>query len=175
MDLIRLIVPGPAQAEAAMDYLREFTEHHVHPHGVGGLNRYEQYADWLEKEEESRAYTQVTPDRVPSSTYFAIREGDGRLVGMVNIRHALNDHLMSFGGHIGYSVRPTEQRKGYATQMLGLALKICAGLGIHRALLTCNTENTASARTIQKHGGVRENTCYEEDGQGVDRYWIDIS
>lgn len=90
---------------------------------------------------------------------------------MINIRHRLNEYLLQFGGNIGYSVRPSQRRKSYATEMLALALEECRKLGLNRALVTCDKTNIGSAKTIQKNGGVLENEVLEGD-RITQRYWI---
>ncbi len=67
---------------------------------------------------------------------------------MVNIRLALNDFMRKEGGHIGYSVRPTERRKHYATDMLTRALDVCRVIGIKEVLVSCGSDNVASAGVI---------------------------
>lgn len=109
---------------------------------------------------------------VEHSTYWLVND-DGRILGVVNIRHRLNDDLLRRGGHIGYGIRPGERRKGYAGEMLRLALEIVKSMGIERALLVCNKENIASAKTIIKNGGVLESE--DMDGEVIiQRYWIDL-
>jgi predicted acetyltransferase len=94
---------------------------------------------------------------------------DGRLVGFVSIRHELNDNLREVGGHIGYAIRPSERRKGYATAATALALEECRRRGIGHVLVTCDDTNLASAAVIERNGGVLE------DIRGVKRrYWIDL-
>ena len=90
---------------------------------------------------------------------------------MIDIRHRLNEYLLQFGGNIGYSVRPSQRRKGYATEMLALGLEECRKLGLDRALVTCDKTNIGSAKTIQKNGGVLENEVLEGD-RITQRYWI---
>jgi|GEM_PF-1976827 len=85
------------------------------------------------------------PNLVQASTYFLMDEAEGCILGCVNIRHVLNDYLLQIGGHIGYGVRPSARRKGYATKMLALALDKCRLLGIERVLVTCDKENIGSA------------------------------
>lgn len=106
-----------------------------------------------------------------ASTYFWITAGDGgtddEVIGFLNLRHELNDWLREEGGHIGYSVRPARRRQGHATRALALGVRKAARLGIDRVLVTCDTENLASARTIEAAGGV-----FEDVRKDKRRYWI---
>lgn len=105
---------------------------------------------------------------------FLIAEVDGEIVGRISIRHTLNDFLFNFGGHIGYMVRPAFRRRGYASEMLRQALLKAKQLGIEQVLITCNDDNQASIKVIEKHGGVHENKV-DEDGRLLRRYWINNS
>lgn len=119
---------------------------------------------------------EVTGERdglVPDSTYFCLDDDRNLFVGAINIRHRLNDRLLLNGGHIGDGIRPSERGKGYATQMIALALEKCRELGIDRVLMVCAKTNPASARTIIKNGGILENEI-EVDGVMEQRYWITI-
>ncbi|MBR2176691.1 MAG: GNAT family N-acetyltransferase, partial [Clostridia bacterium] len=95
--------------------------------------------------------------------------------GAVNIRHYLNDYLLKEGGHIGDGIRPSERRKGYATEMVRLALIECKKLGIDRVLMVCDKDNIGSAKSILKNGGVLEDEFLNEYGDIEQRYWIDLS
>lgn len=110
---------------------------------------------------------------VPDSTFFCLDTDRNIFVGAVNIRHYLNEALLLNGGHIGDGVRPSERRKGYATEMIKLALEECRKLGIDKVLMVCDKENIGSARSIQKNGGILENEVVV-DGVTEQRYWIDI-
>ena len=112
---------------------------------------------------------------VPDSVFFLLDEDRDRLLGAVNIRHYLNEHLLKEGGHIGDGIRPSERRKGYATEMVRLALLECKKLGIDRVLMTCDKDNIGSAKSILKNGGVLENEFLNEDGEIEQRYWIYLS
>ena len=110
---------------------------------------------------------------VPDSTWFALDEERNIIVGAVNVRHFLNEGLILDGGHIGDGIRPSERRKGYATEMIRLALTECRKLGIYHVLMVCDKNNIGSARSIQKNGGVLENEPVV-DGVTEQRYWIDL-
>ena len=106
-------------------------------------------------------------------TYFYVREEDDRIIGMINIRLALNDFLRKEGGHIGYCIRPTERRKHYATDMLKEALNVCDVVGINEVLLTCDKINVASANVIKNCGGELEAEFYSDTFQEeIQRYVI---
>lgn len=113
------------------------------------------------------------PGRVPATTLFCLDTDADRFVGAVNIRHSLNEQLLLNGGHIGDGVRPSARRQGIGTKMVGLALEKCRELGLDRVLMVCDKTNIASARTIQKNGGVLENEV-TVDGVVEQRYWIEL-
>ncbi|MBO5283142.1 MAG: GNAT family N-acetyltransferase [Lachnospiraceae bacterium] len=117
--------------------------------------------------------TDTSSGLVPDSTYFCLDEERNRMVGAVNIRHYLNDALLRNGGHIGDGVRPSERRKGIATEMIGLALQKCRELGIDKVLMVCDKENIGSAKSIIRNGGILENEIIE-NGVTEQRYWITL-
>lgn len=110
---------------------------------------------------------------VPDSTLFCLDEQRNVIVGAVNIRHSLNEYLLLYGGHIGDGIRPSERRKGYAAQMVGLALEECKKMGIKKVLMVCDKDNIASAKSIIKNGGILENEILK-DGKIIQRYWISL-
>lgn len=110
---------------------------------------------------------------VPDSTYWLVTD-ENKIVGAVNIRHSLTEHLFNAGGHIGYGIRPSERRKGYATKLLALSLEKTKELDITKVLVVCDAVNTASEKTILHNGGLRDDDFTGEDGNVVRRYWIEL-
>lgn len=122
---------------------------------------------------ESLEVKDTADNHVPDSTYFCLDEERDMIVGAVNIRHFLNESLLLNGGHIGDGVRPSERRKGIATEMIRLALEECKKLNITPVLMVCDKENIGSAKSIIHNGGILENEI-EIDGVIEQRYWIHL-
>lgn len=173
MHPITLRQPTLNDKNMVLDYKEEFLRHGDSMDGTSGLVNKESYEEWLDELIKNSNKSTVLEGFVPATTYLAIRENDQQLVGMINIRHELNDYLLNLGGHIGYSVRKSERRKGYAGQMLSMALDICQTLYINRILITCDKNNIGSAKTIIKNGGQLENEVTEAH-RITQRYWIDL-
>ncbi|GAB3811706.1 GNAT family N-acetyltransferase [Tessaracoccus terricola] len=132
--------------------------------------------DLLVEKARTMADTSVAPPKgLVHNDLFWITDAD-EVVGFVSIRHELNDWLRRFGGHIGYSVRPSRRRRGYARAGLALALERCRELGLERVLVTCDDDNVGSYRTIEGAGGVLEDVVDgEEPGDPrLRRYWIEL-
>lgn len=109
---------------------------------------------------------------MPETVYWLVE--DGKFLGRLAIRHMLNDHLRTIGGHIGYAIRPSERGKGYGSLILTLGLTKAKELGINPALLTCLSTNIASKKIIESHGGVFEGGSDNENGTTL-RFWVPTS
>jgi len=109
---------------------------------------------------------------VPATLYFMIND-DGYIVGAAHLRHELNDDLREYGGHIGYGIRPSERRKGYATLQLKMMLDLLRVKGYTNIMITCDDDNIGSFRTIEKNGGVLKDKVQNRNGMGR-RYWIKL-
>ena len=113
----------------------------------------------------------VNPAWVVTDTFFAVNE-DGRIVGIIDLRHTLNDFLQDFGNS-GYSVRPTERRKGYATEMLRQLKDVAKQAGMTELHMATFQDNVASVKTIVKNGGVPERE-FEAEGKPARMYVITL-
>lgn len=110
---------------------------------------------------------------VRCTTRFLEDEASGELLGLFNFRHELNSALQRFGGHVGYSVRPSARGKGYAKQLLRGAKAFGAALGLTELVVTCAASNAASARVIESCGGKLQDTYFHEEREtDVCRYRI---
>jgi len=110
---------------------------------------------------------------VPGSTFWLVND-KRRILGAVNIRHRLNDELFNRGGHIGYGIRPTERRKGFATRLLSLSLEKAKEIGIKNVLVVCDSDNIGSAKTIMNNCGIPDSDFIEENGNIIKRFWINL-
>ena len=174
--ILSLVYPSKNHEKEAFEYIQEFIKYNSEINGTGGLDRYKHFDEWLLKLESDLEASNNMEGRVPANTYFCIRKLDSKIVGMVSIRHKLNEFLYNEGGHIGYSIRPTERKKGYATLMLKLALEKCKELKLDKVLITCDKINVASAKVILNNNGIFENEIYSKTcDEIIQRYWIELN
>ena len=173
---LMLVRPSKLYAEQVMSYKEEMLQCGDSFDGCAGLEDVQSFDGWIGFERRLRK--KYKSGYVPSEVFLAVRRKDGLVVGMADFRHPLSDFLKNFGGNIGYSVRPSERRKGYASGMLGLVLPFCRAFGGSRVLVTCDKGNVASQRTIIKNGGVMENETVDTVGLNksgiIQRFWISI-
>ena len=167
---IELMQPTPALKAALQAMAEEYREY--------GENRHQGLLDDFEgsirKLEESSRGRNLPAGYVPATTFFLVRSGQ-TILGRSSLRHRLTPALEHEGGHIGYDVRPSQRRKGYGTLILALTLEKAREMGLTRVLVTCDTDNVASRRIIQKNGGkFQDEVISERSGKPVCRYWIDL-
>ena len=176
MARLYLKFPTMDDKKDVLDAKEEFVKSGQKMAGVGGLDKLETYEQWLEKIEADKSKETCGEGRVPATMFLSRRIEDDKLIGFIQIRHELNEFLVQHGGHIGDSVRPSEQGKGYGTEQISLALDFCRQLGIEKGLITCNKTNVASAKTIIKNGGMLENEVPHPSEEDVitQRYWIEL-
>jgi len=181
MDDERLELASPAMRwqAAYLAFLDDFaaaSEQRI-PGGSGLELARADFAAFVQRLQDDERGVALKPGIVPSSAYWLLRHNaDGEMVlGVSSLRHALTPALEDVGGHIGYSIRPSERRRGYGTRILALTLTHARALGLERVLITCDTDNTGSARVIEKNGGVLASDGYSElTKTRVSRYWITL-
>lgn len=179
MEIFHLEIPSIERKAEALEYLEEHVRFASNLNGTGGLDKclkgltYEEWLDNVIKCQEKN-YAESN-GKVAATTYFTIRESDNKIIGMVSFRHYLNKYLKNFGGHIGYGIRPTERRKGYAKIQLYLVLLEAQKMGINKVMVDCVDTNEASEKVIKSLGGVFEREVYEENKKvTLHNYWINV-
>ena len=153
MEKFYLEKPTLKRKNDAIRYITEILNNNSDTDGTNKLKYYiNNYEDWIIKIENDE---NIIPSEVavPSKTYFLIRESDNKIIGMTNIRLVLNEMLKDLGGHIGYSICPSERKKGYNKIQLYLALIECKKNNLDIIMLDCLKENEASWKTIKALGG----------------------
>ena len=173
MENFILIRPTTAYAKQIAEYRQEFLDTGSSMDGAGALRRMEDPEEYIRYCTAGEDPATTPAGLVPATQFLFIRAADDRLVGMIQVRHCFNDYLEKYGGHIGYSVRPCERRKGYAKKMLRMALPFCKEIGLEKVLITCIDDNIGSEKTILANGGVYESTVHEPNA-GIDlkRFWV---
>lgn len=163
--------------DEAINFIKEHILNNSVPAGVSGLDNYiEDYEGWLKylKSIQNREF--CPSDRCLGKQYFLIRENDNKLIGMINLRWNLNEWMKKNGGNIGYSILPSERKKGYNKINLYLCLLEAKKIGLDKILLTALYDNIGSIKTIEALGGKEINKIpyYEDENKLLNRYYIDI-
>ena len=167
---IRLVRPTQELKEKAIDFRQEFFNNdELIINGSELLDKTDNYEEWLKAVTANTKAETVNPSWVITDTFFAIDETD-KIVGIIDLRHTLNDFLKNLG-NCGYSVRPSERRKGYATEMLRLVLSVANDIGMNELHLSVERDNEPSIKTITRNGGTYERS-FTFEGEQADIYKI---
>ncbi len=169
---LQLIEARDVSREQYLDYIAEWKRdgHRIVP--ASSDPKEMTFEQMLKKWSDEKSDHMYDLGLVPATTYFLVDE-QGKVYGSLNLRHSLNNYLLKVGGHIGYGIRPSMRRKGYASMMLRQVLLICREMKLEKVLITCDEDNLASAKTIEKFGGVLDNKV--EDNQTIKRrYWLTL-
>lgn len=165
--MITLVRPSERYLQSYTEAFDEYQRLGVSTYGLTDPRA----CDVFEKHENYRLGRNLKPDRVPSDCFWLVDEERNYFIGEIHIRHRLNDALLLRGGHIGYCIRYGEWGRGFGTDMLKLALPIAKKMGLEKVLITCNEDNIASARVMEKNGFVYADTVDCTDGSRTKRYW----
>ena len=169
--MIKLKRPIKENEAEALAFKKEFIDNGEQTiNGSELLDQMDSYDEWLKSVSDNTSQETVNPSWVVTDTYFAFDEND-RLVGIIDLRHELKGFLEDFGNS-GYSVRPSERRKGYATEMLRLIIERAAEIGLGKLQLSVERTNEPSVKTILKNGGKYERS-FTFEGEDADVYIID--
>lgn len=172
--MIKLVVPTIELKDKALNYRQEhFDNGEYIINGSGMLDKIESYEEWLESVTNNANIETVSLDWVLTDTFFAINDETKKIIGIIDFRHTLNEFLVNFG-NCGYSVRPSERNKGFATEMLRQIINIARQSGLDVLLLSVERGNIPSIRTIEKNGGVYERS-FEFEGEQTDIYKVVIN
>ena len=168
----QLLEPTEELRGAYLDFMDDYAAAGEHePYGSEGAR--EDFAGFVRRLRDQARGVGLPEGWVPNSSYWLVR--GGRILGTCGLRHRLTEALRDYGGHVGYTVRPSERRRGHGTLMLKLVLEKARQLGIRRVLITCDRHTLASARVIRKNGGVLDSEGYSpRAGRVTQRYWIDL-
>ena len=161
--------PTLADKEAILNMMTEFEKSQsAHDGGFWDTENFS-YEEWLESNQNQEMGINLPENRVPSIQFVSF-DNVGHALGFLNLRLRLNEGLLNYAGHIGYSIRPSERGKGYAKETLRQGLQVAKEKNIKKALVTCSVNNPASRAVILANGGL-----IEDVRDGVERYWIGVA
>ena len=131
------------------------------------------FEDYLRRMQILAKGKNIPASEVPRNTYFLFCAD--KIIGRSEIRRELTPELEIIGGHIGADIRKSERKKGFGVLILKLTLEKAKELGLEKVLLTCDEDNVASAKTIEKCGGkFDKQMIHEETGRMFSHYWIEL-
>ncbi len=161
--------PTLADKETVLEMMAEFEKSQsAHDGGFWDTENFS-YEEWLDSNQNQEMGINLPEGWVPAIQLVAFSE-KGQAVGFLNLRLRLSNFLLEEGGHIGYSIRPSERGKSYAKETLRQGLQVAKEKNIKKALVTCSVNNPASRAVILANGGFLEDVR-----NGVERYWIEVA
>lgn len=158
--------PDIDDKDSVMEMMAKFEEHDSAHDGGFWSNEEFDYSNWLQQNYDNEVGLNLPPNWVPSIQFVAFDE-NGNAFGFLSLRLRLNAYLIESGGHIGYSVRPSQRNNGIAKSMLKEGIKVARQKNIQDVLITCHDNNPASRAVIMANFGK-----LEDIRNHVERYWI---
>ena len=172
MSRIKLTVPAIEYKDKALKFKKEFLDNNENViNGSELLDKMESYEEWLQSVAKNADIKTVSLEWVLTDTFLAVDDND-EIIGIIDLRHELNEFLQDFGNS-GYSVRPSERRKGYATEMLRLIKEVAKRVGFTSLQLSVERSNEPSVKTIKNNGGIYERS-FEFEGEIADVYKVEL-
>ena len=176
MNDVILVEPASQYAAAFIEMAEEFH--------AAGEHRYDQllpllcsdFPAYVSQRQRWARGENLPPGYVAEREFWLLEASTGRVLGAIRLRaKEMTPRLERIDGQIGYNIRPSARRQGYATRMLAMLLDQMKTEGWQRVLITCNADNIASARVIENNSGRLENQVIEEEtGKLISRYWIEL-
>ena len=158
MEELKLVAPSLDDKESALSMLEEIKKIDAglpwQYSGLANLEESSSYEEWIQEKENEKSGINLREGFVPATTLFLKRLSDNKICGSISIRHELNEFLLNFGGHIGYSVTPSERGKGYGKLQLKKAIEEAKKLNITSCLITADVENIANEILLMKNGRI---------------------
>jgi len=170
--VLELIQPGINYSTEFLQFMEEFQTHGEsrfnHELVLAKIN----FGEYVKNLINAASGVDLAPGYVPQTTFWTLLD-NRTIIGTIRIRHYLTPRLEIEGGHIGYNIRPSFRRRGLGTEQLALGLEKAKNLGLEGVLITCDTDNTGSAKIIMKNGGKFINGVISPTTQKpISRYWI---
>lgn len=172
METIHLEQISLKHKEEIIKIKEEYNKYNEDYNGAFFIKEFENYDELIKNLDNYSNGIMDDSKYVPYTCYVAVTDNN-KVVGLGSLRHELNEYLNKFGGHIGYSVIPSQRNKGYGTRILSLLLDEAKKKNITDILITCNSDNTASIKVIENNGGKLEDKL-KNDNRITYRYWINL-
>lgn len=166
---IELIEPSVKYKDSYIEALKEYRE--IDGDKLDIDEREKNFDSFIQRLEADKVID--SEDKVPNIRYWLVK--DNRYIGRISYRPKLNDVLKLRGGNVGYSIRPSERGKGYATELVKEIKQKAKEDGLTELLITCNTDNIPSAKVIEKNGGVYTDSSLDKHGAAISRYIVPIN
>lgn len=168
---MKLVKFNEVNEEEYIEYIKEWEENgeRIVPWSSKRENR--TFQQMLDKWNEDETEVVIAKGFVPSTLFFLLNE-NAKIIGAIHFRHFLNDKLLNEGGHIGYGIRKSERKNGYASLMLNLLLEKIKD-SVDRVLLTCDDDNFASIKTIERANGILNEKKISNEVL-IRNYWINL-